>query len=150
MKILRHSKIFELIEKKDIETQDELSSELKKLGFDVTQATVSRDIKELGLLKLPHKDGRSKYAPPQNASGVNQTSKLNTILQEAVVNVDFAKNLAVIKTISGMAQAAAYVIDAMQWQGIVGTIAGDDTVMIVLRTDQDAKQLTAKLKKILN
>lgn len=150
MKSKRQSKILEIIEKNEIDTQEQLAKHLKALGFVITQATVSRDIKELSLIKVPTKNGGSKYSFTGQA-GNNETTpyKLNTILKQAVISVDFAKNLVVIKTLSGMAQAVAYVIDAMKWEGVLGTIAGDDTIMIVERTDEGADQLCIKIKKMI-
>ena len=149
MKNKRHSKILEIIEKNKIETQEELASRLKQEGFEVTQATVSRDIKELGLIKVQGKGGASRYAVShQRENHPLETSLLN-ILQEAVTAIDFAKNILVVKTLSGMAQAAAYVMDYMELPHIVGTIAGDDCIMVVLRTDEDARDLSVHLKNIL-
>lgn len=147
MKYNRHAKILELIEKYSIETQEELAEKLKKLGTDVTQATVSRDIKELRLLKVMTDEGKYKYA---SVAQVDNTvsRRLIKILSESYVSSDYADNIVVIKTLPGMAQAAASAIDSLKWTEIIGTIAGDDTIMIVCRAEKIAEKLTEKFNKM--
>ena len=140
MKLKRHEKIIELIEQYDIETQDELAELLRKEGFDVTQATVSRDIRKLALSKVPGKNGRQKYH--------QMAEKYVGILREAFVSMDQAQNILVIKTVSGMAMAVATALDNIGWKEIVGCIAGDDTIMCAIRTMEDAQTVMAELEKI--
>lgn len=149
MKNKRHAKILELVNKKTIETQEDLARLLHENGISVTQATVSRDIKELGLFKVQGKDGVSKYAVSHVAENKGLKSSLKSILKEAVVDVEYAGNILVVKTLSGMAQAAAYVIDNMKLGGILGTIAGDDCIMVVLRGEENAFEVSATIKKLL-
>lgn len=149
MKITRHSKILEIITQKDIETQEELVDELKKEGFDVTQATVSRDIKELKLIKVQTKDGKYKYAPflYQNNALYD---KLVSIFSQTVLDIDCVGNMIVIKTLSGSASAAAESIDSLKFDGIVGTIAGDNTIFALARTNEKAQEIALRMKRILN
>ncbi|MCG8502642.1 MAG: arginine repressor [Firmicutes bacterium] len=148
MKYERHSKILEIIERYVVETQEELAEKLKEGGFDVTQATVSRDIKELRLTKVLTENGKYKYASI-NGNNASTAGKLRTIFSESIVHIDYAVNIIVIKTLAGMAQAAASTIDAMNLPEILGTIAGDDTFMVILRSEQDAKDLTTKFRKMI-
>ncbi|HEX9062240.1 MAG TPA: arginine repressor [Clostridia bacterium] len=148
MKYSRHSKILEIIEKYPIETQEELAEKLKEIGMDVTQATVSRDIKELRLVKVMDKDGNHRYSVHSNSvSGAS--GRLMTIFSETLTSCDYANNIVVLKTLPGMAQAAASAIDAMNWAEIVGTIAGDDTVMIVCRAEKIAEEMTERFNKMI-
>ncbi len=150
MKTQRHAQIIEFIQNKDIETQEELTLMLKESGFDTTQATVSRDIKELKLVKVPDERGKYKYAVKAKDDDIKVSAKFRTILEETVVRVDVSTSIAVIKTFPGMAQAAASAIDNMNWEEIVGTIAGDDTIFVALRTTDDALLLCKKIKELLN
>ncbi|HHZ13018.1 MAG TPA: arginine repressor [Clostridiales bacterium] len=147
MKYTRHSKILEIIESMDIETQEELAEELRKRGIDVTQATVSRDIKELRLVKVMASSGISKYALIDNAeTGISQ--KLIRVFAESVVSMDSSNNLIVIKTIAGSAQAAASAIDSLGWEEIVGCIAGDDTILVVVRENQPVNDIINRFQQI--
>ena len=148
MKLKRHEKIIELIEQYDIETQDELAELLRKEGFDVTQATVSRDIRKLALSKVAGKNGRQKYAL-LNHQDHQMAEKYVGILREAFVSMDQAQNILVIKTVSGMAMAVATALDNIGWKEIVGCIAGDDTIMCAIRTMEDAQTVMAELEKIV-
>ena len=148
MKLKRHEKIIELIEQYDIETQDELAELLRKEGFDVTQATVSCDIRKLALSKVPGKNGRQKYAL-LNHQDHQMAEKYVGILREAFVSMDQAQNILVIKTVSGMAMAVATALDNIGWKEIVGCIAGDDTIMCAIRTMEDAQTVMAELEKIV-
>jgi len=144
MKTTRQAKILELIQKKDVETQEELSAYLEKEGFQVTQATVSRDIRELKLTKISTDNGRQKYAVITDADS-NMMEKYARVLREGFLSVDAAENIVVIKTVSGMAGAVA----AMRMQEIVGSLAGDDTILCVIRTSDDAVHIMKKLRKIV-
>lgn len=147
MKYTRHSKILEIIESMDIETQEELAEELRKRGIDVTQATISRDIKELRLVKVMASSGISKYALIDNAeTGISQ--KLIRVFAESVVSMDSSNNLIVIKTIAGSAQAAASAIDSLGWEEIVGCIAGDDTILVVVRENQPVNDIINRFQQI--
>ncbi|TDT61933.1 arginine repressor [Fonticella tunisiensis] len=149
MKIARHAKILEIISRKDIETQEELVDELRKQGMDVTQATVSRDIKELKLIKVMSQSGKYKYAAISKGEGT-VTDKLVNIFVQTVLNVDYVGNTIVLKTLSGSASAAAEAIDSLGWDGIVGSLAGDNTIFVLARTPEKAQELVTKFKKLLN
>ena len=148
MKIARHSKIIELIHRYDIETQEELAEKLNEEGFEVTQATVSRDIRELKLAKLALDNGKQKYIILQNQD-VQMNDKYLRVLKEGYLSVDRAENILVVKTVSGMAMAVAAALDAMNWSEIVGCIAGDDTIMAAIRTKEDALIVMDKIRKIV-
>ena len=148
MKTRRQSKIIELIRKYEIETQEELSAYLVKEGFQTTQATVSRDIRELKLTKISMSNGKQKYAVI-NDSGEDLTDKYNRIFRDGFVSMDMAQNILVIKTVSGMASAVCAAMDAMDMKEIVGSIAGDDTIMCAVRTEEDTVSIMKKLRKIV-
>lgn len=150
MKTQRHAQIIELIKENDIETQEELTLMLKEKGFDTTQATVSRDIKVLKLVKVSDDNGKYKYAVKSTESEIRVSAKFRTILEETVLSVDVSTSIVVIKTFPGMAQAAASAVDNMNWEEIVGTIAGDDTIFVALRTTEDALILCRKIQELLN
>ena len=143
MKTNRQSKIIEIIQKNEVETQDELSALLEKDGFRVTQATVSRDIRELKLTKIPTAGGRQKYAVITDAPE-NLSKKYERVLREGFLSMDMAQNILVIKTVSGMASAVCAAIDAMKMREIVGSIAGDDTIMCAIRTVDDTYAVMEK------
>lgn len=147
MKVERHSKIIEIIGKKDIETQEELADALNCEGYNVTQATVSRDIRELKLSKISV-NGRQKYAV-LNRTDTVLVDKYKRVLKDGYVSMDMAQNILVIKTVSGMAMAVAAALDSMDWNEIVGTIAGDDTIMCAIRTVEDTKALMEKIRKVV-
>lgn len=148
MKYNRHAKILEIIDNYVIETQEELAEKLKEQGVEVTQATVSRDIKDLRLIKVMSSDGRYKYATLSQTD--NQISnRLTTILTESYVSSDYANNIVVVKTLSGMAQAAASAIDSLKWGEILGSIAGDDTLLIVCRAEKIAEEIVNKFNKMI-
>ncbi|MGY0375235.1 arginine repressor [Clostridium sp. JNZ J1-5] len=149
MKIQRHSKILEIINSKDIETQEELAEELKKIGMDVTQATVSRDIKELKLIKVLSENGTYKYATISPSEGF-LSNKLVNVFANTVINVDNVQNFVVVKTLSGSGSAAAEAIDSMNFEGIAGTIAGDNTIFILATSEEKAYGIVKKLRKMLN
>lgn len=150
MKSKRHAKILELIAEQEIETQEELLKKLCDNGFHVTQATVSRDIKELRLVKALVSDNKYKYTTTAAAKNdENIGFKFNTILKESIREIDYAQNIVVVKCFTGMANAACAAIDLLHWQGSVGTIAGDDTILMVMRNEELAAQVTVKLKEKL-
>ncbi len=148
MKYSRHSKILEIIDSQEIETQEELANALKKNGFNVTQATVSRDIKELRLIKVLTKDGKYKYATIKQQESVISERFLK-LFRDAVLSFDHAGNMVVIKTLVGSANAAAAAIDALDVGSVVGTIAGDDTIFLLVRTPEDVEQVLAEFKKMM-
>ncbi|HOQ38319.1 MAG TPA: arginine repressor [Acetivibrio sp.] len=147
MKNKRQAKILEIIENEVIETQEEIAQRLKEAGMDVTQATISRDIKELRLIKVMTSDGRYKYAPFTKTENV-LLNRLMTIFSESYVSSDYANNIVVVKTLPGMAQASASAIDSLKQSEIVGSIAGDDTVFIVCRNEKIARKFVDRLKKL--
>ena len=144
----RHIKIREIITNNDIETQDDLVEELKNAGYNVTQATVSRDIKELHLVKIPLSDGRYKYSLPADQR-FNPLQKLKRMLVDAFVRIDAANNLLVMKMLPGNAQAICALIDNLNWQEILGTIGGDATCLIICRSEEDAKIISGKFLDML-
>lgn len=148
MKTSRQSKIIEIIQKNEVETQDELSALLEKEGFRVTQATVSRDIRELKLTKIPTAGGRQKYAVITDAPE-NLSKKYERVLREGFLSMDMAQNILIIKTVSGMASAVCAAIDAMKMREIVGSIAGDDTIMCAIRTVDDTYAVMKKIRRIV-
>ena len=149
MKTNRQSKIIEIIQKNEVETQDELSALLEKDGFRVTQATVSRDIRELKLTKIPTASGRQKYAVITDAPE-NLSKKYERVLREGFLSMDMAQNILVIKTVAGMAMAVAAAVDAMKWNEIVGSIAGDDTIMCAIRTVEDTAVVMENIRKLVS
>jgi len=149
MKSNRHAKIVELINKYDIDTQEELADRLNEQGFKVTQATVSRDIRELKLTKVAGEGGRQKYALFHQPGQEDMSEKYIRVLRDGYASMDMAQNILVIKTVSGMAMAVAAAIDAMNWYEIVGSIAGDDTVMCAIRSTEETIQLMDKIHKII-
>lgn len=148
MKKSRHQKIKELVEEYEIETQEELAEKLKEAGYVVTQATVSRDIRELKLSKVPTGDGRQKYAILIHSDHY-LSDKYLRVLKDGYVSMDMAQNILVVKTVSGMAMAVAAAIDAMKLKEIVGSIAGDDTIMMAVRTVEDTQIVMDKIHEVL-
>ena len=142
----RHKKILELITNQTVSTQTELTNLLTEAGFDVTQATTSRDLQELRIMKMLLNDGTYKYTVSRETDG-DISSKLRKVLEECLIDSDYAGNIVVLKTITGAAQAVAFALDSMIHDEVVGSIAGDDTIMIVVRGEKNAKQLSANLKK---
>lgn len=148
MKKKRHSMILKLIGKYEIGTQEELMEKLRDNGFDATQATVSRDIKELRLVKQMDKKGSYRYVEGKSETD-EYLSKFNAIFSHSVISCDYALNTVVIKCYTGMAQAACATFDNMQWEGLVGTIAGDDTIFALCRTEQLAKELKGSIERLV-
>jgi transcriptional regulator of arginine metabolism len=141
-------KIREIIANNDIETQDELVDSLRGSGFNVTQATVSRDIKELHLVKVPMMDGRYKYSLPADQR-FNPLQKLKRALIDSFVGIDSANNILVMKTLPGNANAVGALIDNLDWDEILGTICGDDTCLIICRTNKSAEDITNRFLEML-
>ena len=148
MKSVRQALILEIIEAKDVETQEELAEELKRHGVNVTQATVSRDIKELRLVKVLSDKGGYKYATAERAEkGMND--RFIRIFAESVLSMVSAQNLIVIKTLTASAHAAAEAVDSLKWPEIVGTIAGDNTILVVLHDADEAENIIAKFNSLI-
>ena len=148
MKSQRHIKIREIITNGEIETQEDLVQALRKSGFKVTQATLSRDIKELHLVKVPLPDGRYKYSLPSEQK-YNPLQKLKRALNDHFVHIDYTNNLVVMKCLPGTASTIGALIDHMEWEEVMGTICGDDTILIICKTEQNSKQVTDKLLRML-
>lgn len=148
MKIKRHSKIIEIIKENDIETQDEIAQKLREAGFNVTQATISRDIRELKLTKMSMENGRQKYIV-MASDDFEISEKLIRIFRDGVASIDYAQNIIVIKTLNGMAMAVAAVLDAMNNHEIIGSIAGDDTIFCVVKSEQKAVKIIGRLKDLI-
>ena len=149
MKKIRHRKIIELIEKHDIETQEELAGYLKEAGFSVTQATVSRDIRELKLSKVPSGNGKQKYVVLKQEDS-RLGDKYIRVLKDGFVSMDMAQNILVVKTVSGMAMAVAAAVDAMKFSEVVGCIAGDDTIMAAVRSVEETRALMDKIHAMID
>ena len=147
MKLERHSKIVELIGKYEIGTQEELAEYLNREGFNVTQATVSRDIRELKLSKVQTESGKQRYVVLQIQDGLND--KYIRVLRDSFMSMDMAQNILVIKTVEGMAMAAGVALDAIHFHEIVGCVAGDNTIFCAVRSVDDTIILMDKLKKLL-
>ena len=150
MKSQRQAKILEIISNKDVETQEQLLAELQDSGFRGTQATISRDIKELRIVKELTSQGTYRYTTSSNELNGTFSARLNTIFRECVVSFDYAQNLIVIRTLPGLANAAASAIDAMNMSTVVGSLAGDDTVMIVMRDMNAAASFCGEIRNLLN
>lgn len=148
MKQKRHQKILNIISEKDVKTQEQLTDSLKAAGFLVTQATVSRDIKELGLIKLPVSDGSYKYAVTKEEK--NDSRDHLTIFSKSVINIQAAMHTIVIRTRSGMANAVAASLDAFLAHEVLGSIAGDDTILIIAQNPENAEEIAAKLRKLFS
>ena len=144
MKVARHEKIIELIRQYEIDTQEELAARLNEAGFKVTQATVSRDIRELKLSKVPTGGGKQKYVILRQDDS-HMGDKYIRVLRDGFVSMDMAQNILVIKTVSGMAMAVAAALDALKFSEVVGCIAGDDTIMVAVRTVEDTQILMDKI-----
>ena len=148
MKAKRHEKILELIERLDIETQEDLLVRLRESEFTVTQATVSRDIRELGLIKVQSAKGY-KYSINTAGDRVDMSFKFHSVFSESVNNIDFADNIVVIRCYSGMANAACAALDSIHWTDVVGTIAGDDTIFCVMRDKSSSAGFSQQLRRLI-
>lgn len=150
MKGIRQSEILAIIAADSIETQEQLLTELRNRGINATQATISRDIKELHLVKELTEQGGYRYALPEQSGPSNVTSRLRTIFRESVVSYDCAQNLVVVKTMPGLGSAAGAALDDMDIPDLVGTLAGDDTVLLILHTTQNAQNFCAQMHQLLS
>lgn len=148
MRAIRQNAILSIVAENEIQTQEELSERLHQMGYDVTQATVSRDIKELRLVKVKNDNGIVCYRADSQTDSGDVQQRLRSILKHSMVSVDSAENDIVIKTLPGVAQAAAAAIDAMHWNEIMGTIAGDDTILMITRSAKSAEGVIEKLKRV--
>lgn len=149
MKIDRQRAIINIITSLQIFTQEELGKVLADRGYAVTQATISRDIKELGLVKVPSEDNRYRYALPKDGKGANPLTRLHKVFQDSVIAVDYSENIIVIRTLIGNAHAVAACLDYWEWEEILGTVAGDDTILVVVKSKEAVKQLHRKLTNLL-
>ena len=149
MKRNRQEAILRVISQYEVETQQELAQRLKEEGFEVTQATVSRDIRDMKLSKMPTGEGHQKYVRFHNDEK-HLSGKYVNVLKEGFVSIDMAQNILVVKTVSGMAMAVAAAIDAMKYPEIVGSIAGDDTIMMAVRTVEDTKRLMNQILQLVH
>lgn len=140
MKMTRHAKIKEIIDKNKIETQEDLAAALRNEGIEVTQATVSRDIKELMLVKVPDANGHYHYAYPKEHNMLLTPGRLERTFQDSIVSIKFTDHLVVIKTLPGTAQAVGYALDYMKWPEVLGTLAGDDTVFVAV-SDRESVEI---------
>lgn len=148
MKTVRQVAILDIIEKQEIETQEELASALNARGIRVTQATVSRDIKELRLLKVLTPSGKYKYAMGDQADN-NLTDRFIRMLAESLLSVSSANNLIVVKTLSGSANVAAEALDSMHWPEVLGTLAGDNTVLLIIRSNEETITVTSRIREMM-
>ncbi|HIU32617.1 MAG TPA: arginine repressor [Candidatus Caccousia avistercoris] len=148
MKKRRHEKILELIGSHSVDTQEELLRLLRQEGFEVTQATVSRDIKELRLVKAQTGSGKYRYTAPKDGSR-DMSSRFFSLFSDNTVSVQSACNMVVIKCLTGMAQAVCAAMDSLHWEGIVGTLAGDDTIFVVMKDPECAERFSAELRRII-
>ena len=148
MKIRRHAKILEIINNNAIEKQEEIQAHLRQAGYDVTQATVSRDIKELRLSKTPDRSGGYRYVTAKSGQE-HISSKFHSIFSGAVVRVQYAQNIVVVNCLPGMAQGACAAMDSLHWNQVVGTLAGDDTFLCIATDERAAEDLTIELKKMM-
>ncbi|ADH99766.1 transcriptional regulator AhrC/ArgR [Salisediminibacterium selenitireducens] len=144
----RHIKIRDIISNREIETQDDLVQNLRDAGFNVTQATVSRDIKELHLVKVPMMDGRYKYSLPSDQR-FNPLQKIKRTLVDCFVSIDSTGNMIVMKTLPGNANAVGALIDNLEWEEVMGNICGDDTILIICREAKQAEQVSKRFLDML-
>ena len=149
VKLLRHGKVKEIVENNVIETQEDLAEALRRQGIDVTQATVSRDIKELMLIKVPVGDGGYRYAFPQEQNVLITPARMERTFQDSLVAINHSQNIIVLKTMPGTAQAVAFTIDYVKWPEIIGTVAGDDTILVIVKPIEAVPVVVAKFQALL-
>lgn len=147
MKVKRHAVIREIIENTAIETQEELAAALRARQIDVTQATVSRDIKTMMLVKVPAGNGHYRYALPKEKDAVLSKERMARLFYDSVVSFDYSENIIVVKTLPGAANAVAAVLDHTPWQEIVGTVAGDDSILVVVKPREAAPEVVRRMEK---
>lgn len=148
MKAKRHARIRDIIEHEVVETQEELAAALRRQNIEVTQATVSRDIKELMLIKVPTGDGRYRYAYPLEKHVMFSQERMARLFQDAVTGMDSSENLIVVKTLPGSANAVASALDYASWPEIIGTIAGDDNILVVVKPKEAVAMVMKKLESL--
>lgn len=146
MKSTRHSRIKDIIENQVIETQEDLAEALRKQNIEVTQATVSRDIKEMMLIKIPTGDGRYRYAYPLEKNIIFSKTRMSRMFQDSVIGMNFSENIIVIKTLPGTANAVASTLDYAKWPEIIGTVAGDDNILVVVKPMEAVPEVMKKLE----
>ncbi len=149
MKRYRYNKIKEIVQSRSIETQEELANALMEEGIEVTQATVSRDIKELMLIKIPTGDGHYRYALSPEENVLLSRNRINRLFQDSITRVDFALNQVVLHTLPGSAQAVAFAIDHAKWSEIIGTLAGDDTILLIARSEADVQDVLKRISNLM-
>lgn len=149
MKTDRQRKLIEIITSQIICTQKELAKALQLKGFKVTQATISRDIKELGLVKVPSGNHLYRYALPADSRGPNPISRLHKVFRDSVINIDYSENIIVIRTLTGNAHAVAACLDYSEWEGVLGTVAGDDTILMIVKPKATVEKIYRKLTNLL-
>ncbi len=150
MKSARHARIKEIIEHSVIETQEDLAAALKKQHIIVTQATVSRDIKELMLVKVPTGDGRYRYAYPADKEIIYSKNRMLNLFRDSVLSLNYSENIIVVKTLPGAANAVASTLDYAKWPEIIGTVAGDDSILVVVKPMSAVEDIMKKLQDMLN
>lgn len=150
MKDKRQAKILEIVSQERVETQEQLLQILHEAGFSATQSTVSRDIKELGLVKSPIGDGRSAYQQLAGQAGFSLTDRMLRTLRNALLEIDYSGNFVILKTFTGAAQAAAAALDKLDYSEIMGTIAGDDTILVIVREADQAEAVTQRLRQLMD
>lgn len=149
MKAVRHAKIKDIIENAVVETQEDLAEALRKQHIDVTQATVSRDIKELMLIKIPTGDGRYRYAYPMEKNMIFSQNRMTRMFQDSVTGLNYSENIIVIKTLPGTANAVASTLDYAKWPEIIGTVAGDDNIIVVIKPIESVPVILKKLEILM-
>lgn len=149
MKARRQKKIQELIASEAIRTQEELAQKLLESGFNVTQATISRDIKEMGLLKIPGSDDEYRYALQSEGNSANNMERLKWMFKETVTYFDYSENIVVIKTLPGNAPALALIFDNIAWKEVIGTVAGDDTVFLLIKPKDQVEAIFSRLTQMV-
>ena len=147
MKSSRQEEILQMIENNEIETQEELAARLREMGYKVTQATVSRDIKELRLIKIPGRRSAYRYARPDRRESV-VNDRMIRLLSDTTIDIDYAGQMIVVKTLSGSANVAAEAIDNMDWPEVLGTIAGDNTIFLAVRNESDTAEIAERIRKL--
>ena len=149
MKAIRHARIKDIIENAVIETQEDLAEALREQHIEVTQATVSRDIKELMLIKVPTGDGRYRYAFPMEKNLVFSKNRMSRMFQDSVIGLDYSENIIVVKTLPGTANAVASTLDYAKWPEIIGTVAGDDNILVVVKPKEAVPRIIKKLEMMI-
>ena len=149
MKATRQTAILDIIASRPVETQDELAAALRDMGYSVTQATISRDIRELRLIKLLCPDGTYRYATPENGDGGAMNARYSRILSESVLSVNSALNQVVIRTLTGSANVACEALDSFHWPEVIGTLAGDNTILMVIRSVEDVPAVLERIRVIM-